>query len=323
MTFINGTTPWRDISTNVEKAKTAEEVITQSGLDWEVISTPIFDDRGRELKNFRANLRSTDRAVLGVTTKEYTPINNKVGFDLTNYVVREGATYETAGSSPDGKKVWITVKLPEEIIVEEHIAPYLVFMNQHDGKGAMKVAITPIRIVCQNMMNLAIKKASNKMVVTHKGDTEQKLEEAHLILANTERYLKALSGEFETLKLKKVTEEQVKRMTETLLQEEFRTLYANATKDSGKIVTMKELMKKEKYEEKLARKRNDILEIYHDKPDLRGTEHTAFRFVNAVSDYIMHTDDHNNREGYQLRRFFKSIDGVSAIETARKIVLAA
>lgn len=323
MAFINGLAPWEEISTDVKRAKTSEEVIALADLDWDVLSVPIFDERGRELKNYRANLRSTDRAVLGVTTKEYTPINNRVGFDLTNYVFKEGATYESAGASPDGKKVWITMKLPQEIIVEENIDPYLVFMNQHDGKGAMRVAMTPIRVVCQNMLNLSVKKASKKMTVTHKGNTELKLEEAHLILANTEKYLKALTKEFETLKLKKVTESQVKQMTEDLLKEEYRALYANATKDFGKVINIKDLAKKEKYEEKLARKRNDILEIYYDKPDLRGTEHTAFRFVNAVSDYATHTTDHNNREGYQVRRFLKSVDGLNIIETAHKIVLAA
>ena len=69
-------------------------------------------------------------------------------------------------------------------------------------------------------------------------------------------------------------------------------------------------------------KRNEILTIYHEKPDLVGTEHTAFRFVNAVSDYATHTTDHKQTKNYKENLFMKTIDGNNLIDTSYQLALA-
>jgi len=153
------------------------------------------------------------------------------------------------------------------------------------------------------------------------GDIDGKLEDARYTLASAERYMEALEEEFGELKLKKVTETQVKQMTEDLLKFEFADLYKKAVK-SGKVVDFKEAIKQQKFEEKLNRKRADILNIYFDKPDLRGTEYSAFRFVNAVSDYATHTTDHKNTVNYQENLFMKTVDGNGLIDTSYQIALA-
>ena len=65
-----------------------------------------------------------------------------------------------------------------------------------------------------------------------------------------------------------------------------------------------------------------MITLYNDKPDLRDTERTAFRFVNAVSDYTTHTTDHKNTRNYQENLFMKVADGYSLIDTAHQIALA-
>ena len=92
---------------------------------------------------------------------------------------------------------------------------------------------------------------------------------------------------------------------------------------TGKIVDFKERLRQQKYEDKLKRKKNDIITIYHDKPDLVGTERSAFRFVNAVSDYATHTDDHKQTKNYQENLFMRTIDGNGLIDTAYQLALVA
>ena len=41
------------------------------------------------------------------------------------------------------------------IIAGDEIAPYLVIMNSHDGGSGVKVAMTPIRVVCQNTLTIS------------------------------------------------------------------------------------------------------------------------------------------------------------------------
>lgn len=70
----------------------------------------------------------------------------------------EGVTYETAGSLREGHRTWLLAKLPQRYIISgDEMTPYLVFMNSHDGTGAIKAAMTPIRVVCMNTLLYADK----------------------------------------------------------------------------------------------------------------------------------------------------------------------
>lgn len=320
--FFVGEPAWHGLGTVIKSAPTSEEAIKIAQLDWEVIPKPIYDQFGNVIPGYKVNQRSTDNKNLGIVTDRYKIVQNKEAFEFTDALLGNGVRYETAGSLASGKRVWMLARMENTTLCEENIDPFLVFTNSHDGTGAIRVAITPVRVVCQNTLNLALANASRHWSCVHKGDIQSKLDEARFTLASAERYMEALEEEFGELKLKKVTEKQVKDMTETLLQIEFKDLYQKAVK-SGKVVEFKEAVRQQKFEEKLNQKRTDILNIYYDKPDLVGTEHTAFRFVNAVSDYATHTTDHKQTKNYQENLFMKTVDGHSMIDNAYKIAKAA
>ena len=74
------------------------------------------------------------------------------------------------------KKVWLLAHMPHEyIIAGERISPYLLFSNTHDGSGAVKVAVTPIRVVCNNTLNLALRTAERSWSMIHTGDIRNKM----------------------------------------------------------------------------------------------------------------------------------------------------
>lgn len=68
------------------------------------------------------------------------------------------------------------------IIRGDEITPYLVFMNSHDGSGAIKAAMTPIRVVCQNTLNLALSTAKRNWSTNHVGDIKGKMDDARYML---------------------------------------------------------------------------------------------------------------------------------------------
>lgn len=320
--FYVGETPWHGLGREIKSAPTSEEAIKVAGLDWDVIPKPIFDEFGREIPGFKVNQRSSDNKNLGIVTDRYKIVQNREAFAFTDALLGEGVKYETAGSLASGKRVWMLARMEGTMLAEEKIDPYLVFTNNHDGTGAVRVAVTPIRTVCQNTLNLALTKASRHWSCAHKGDIQGKLEEARYTLSNAKAYMEALEEEFGELKLKKVSESKVREMTDKLLEIEFNNLFKKAVK-TGKVVDFKEAARQQKFEEKLNRKRDDILNIYFDKPDLRETEHTAFRFVNAVSDYSTHTADHKNTANYQENLFMRTVDGHPLIDTSYQLALAA
>ena len=57
-----------------------------------------------------------------------------------------------------------------------------VFMNSHDGTGAIKAAMTPIRVVCQNTLNLALSNAKRSWSANHVGNINGKLDDARYTL---------------------------------------------------------------------------------------------------------------------------------------------
>lgn len=318
----NGIVPWHGLGQIIEDAPTSKDAIRIAGLDWRVEMQPVYDKFGNEISGYKVNTRSSDGKPLGIVTDRYKVVQNEEAFAFTDALLGEGVRYETAGSLASGKRVWMLARLDNTTIAEENIDPYLVFTNSHDGTGAIRVAITPVRVVCQNTLNLALGSAKRHWSCVHKGDIQGKLEEAYDTLTNANKYMEALEEEFGELKLKTVSDRQVKEMTDQLLKIEFANIYTKAIK-TGRIVDLKQELKRQKYEDKIEQKRADILDIYYNKPDLKGTKFSAFRFINAVSDYATHTNDHKNTRNYQENLFIKTVDGNNLIDTAYRIALVA
>ena len=137
---------------------------------------------------------------MGVVTDRYKVIQNSEAFAFTDELLGSGVRYETAGSLADGKKVWLLARLPREYIIGgERISPYLVFSNTHDGSGAVRVAVTPVRVVCNNTLNLALDTAKRSWSMIHTGDIKGKIQEAKDTLFMAESYMDCLGAEFEQL----------------------------------------------------------------------------------------------------------------------------
>lgn len=171
--------PWHGLGVVVAEALSSSEALKYAGLDWSVVQEPIFTSLGEEVSGFRANVRDTDRKVLGVVTDRYKVVQNVEAFSFTDEMLGFGVRYETAGSLSEGRKIWLLARLPREYIISgERISHYLVFSNTHDGSGSVKVAITPIRVVCNNTLNLALSTAQRCFTMIHTGNIVDKIEEA-------------------------------------------------------------------------------------------------------------------------------------------------
>ena len=172
-------TPWHGLGTKVLEAPASKDALQLAGLNWRVMQEPIYTAMEELVDGYKANVRDSDRKVLGVVTDRYRVIQNDEAFAFTDGLLGEGVKYETAGSLQGGRKVWLLAHMPHEYIISgERISPYLLFSNTHDGSGAIKVALTPIRVVCQNTLNLALAGAKRSWSMIHTGDIREKMQEA-------------------------------------------------------------------------------------------------------------------------------------------------
>ena len=91
-------TPWHGLGRIVMDAPASREALELAGLDWQVESRNIYSGTGAMIPGYRANVRSTDDAVLGVVSDRYRIVQNEEAFRFTDDLLGEGVTYETAGS---------------------------------------------------------------------------------------------------------------------------------------------------------------------------------------------------------------------------------
>ena len=297
-------TPWHGLGEIIQEAPTSDDAIRIAGLDWRVIQSELIcKENGQVIDGFKVNIRDTDKKTLGIVTDRYKIVQNSEPFAFTDALLGEGVRYETAGSLASGRRVWMLAKLEDRIITDELIEPYLVFTNSHDGTGAVRVAITPVRVVCQNTLNLALQKAERQWSCAHKGDIQGKLEEARHTLLNANRYMDELEEDFGELKLIGLTDDKVKAYIEMLLP-------IDAADTPRKILNIQNM-------------RDELMYRYLEAPDLAPIEKSAYRFVNAVSDFATHRIPGRQTANYQENMFMKTVDGNALIDMAYRIVRAA
>ena len=297
-------TPWHGLGTKVLEAPASKDALQLAGLDWRVLQEPIYTAMEELVDGYKANVRDSDRKVLGVVTDRYRVIQNDEAFAFTDELLGAGVKYETAGSLQGGRKVWLLAHMPHEYIISgERISPYLLFSNTHDGSGAIKVALTPIRVVCQNTLNLALTNAKRSWSMIHTGDIKEKMQEAKDTLFLAENYMDELGKEFEALRMKKLTDKQVMEYIEILLPIE-----------DGSTPQQEKNMK---------RLREDMKIRYFDAPDLQGVGKNAYRFVNAVSDFATHAEPLRKTANYKENLFSRTVDGNPMIDKAYQMVSAA
>lgn len=296
--------PWHGLGTIVLEAPASADALRLAGLDWKVVQEPVCTETGELIEGYKANIRDKDRRVLGVVSDRYKVVQNTDAFSFTDELLGKGVRYETAGSLQEGKKVWLLARLPREyIIAGERISPYLIFSNTHDGSGSVKVAVTPVRVVCNNTLNLALGTAKRSFSMIHTGNIQDKIQEAKDTLFMAEEYMDCLGIEFEQLRRQKMTDAQVKEYIELLLPME---------NDPTPM-----------QEKNIIRLRKDMEKRYYKAPDLQKVGNNAYRFLNAVSDFATHSDPLRRTANYRENLFARTMDGNPLIDKAYQLVKAA
>lgn len=302
--FYVRTAPWHGLGTRVEEALSSEEALQTAGLDWNVLQESIVTESGESISGFKANVRSSDGAVLGVVSDRYRIMQNKDAFEFTNELLGQGVRYEIAGSLFGGKKIWILAKLPEKYIISgDNITPYLVFSNAHDGSNAIKVAMTPVRVVCNNTLNLALNTAQRIWSTKHTGDVESKLEDAKDTLFRAQEYMEKLGVGIDELNRIKLRDARVQELIAELIP-----IPDNATEIQAK---------------NSERLREDIRIRYYYAPDLKNLDKNGYRFINAVSDFATHAKPLRETRNYRENLFARVMDGNAFIDKAYELVRCA
>ena len=229
--------PWHGLGTKLDRPATAQEAIRAAQLDWSVVKLPLFagskripvPDRFAVVRKSGPIIQRTD-PVLGVVGKEYTPLQNVEAFRFFDPIVgQEAAIYHTAGALGQGERVWILAKLPGHIRVvgDDLTEKYLLLSNSHDGRSSVQIRLTPVRVVCQNTLTLALNGTAGCRV-SHHSDIHQKLQQAHEMLGLIDTRFNDLATSFQSMSRVQVNTQR--------LDEYLRAIYPDSVKPDEQLL---------------------------------------------------------------------------------------
>ena len=169
-----GQVPWHGLGNKVDGNLTPEEMLIAAKLDWTVSKRPFYfadkpntwdlnDPRG-EAKMLRAEkhyaiVRDTDNRILSHCGEAFVPFQNTETMSFFKKFTEAGhMAMDTAGSLSDGERIWGLAKIKKgfKLAGGDEIEGYLLMANSHKVGSAMTIMFTPIRVVCNNTITLAL-----------------------------------------------------------------------------------------------------------------------------------------------------------------------
>lgn len=267
---MNRTLPYMNAfgTVDISSATNVDEALELSALNWDVNSKFIYDENGKPYEKFRANVRESDDKLLGIVTDKYHIIQNGDAFDFVDNLVSEGFKFERAGQFRDGRSIWVMGSLPETQILGDDISNNVVFVNSHDGSSGVKVMMTPVRLICYNMLNLALRKANRIWATKHTTGIYTKLEEAKYTLGLVNKYMEELNNEAERLANIKISDADIEAIFDIIYP-------VDRNKDSERKINNISIVK------------DNFVQCYN-AADIAQFKGTVYGAVNAMSDLVSH-----------------------------------
>lgn len=326
---------WHGLGTVLDKCPTSEEAIKIAGLDYEVKLAPIYaqlvnvnreiakhndtvikDTNSNEgtyfnaekIENKFATYRADTNDVFGIVGNRYEILQNTKAFKFFDDIVGKGeAIYETAGSLGNGETIFITAKLPDYIHVQNHdiIEKYLLLTTSHDGTSSTQIMFTPVRVVCNNTLQLAVNQSGkSKYSVRHTASASENLKKVIDYMGIVNMYSKEMEVVYNNMSKTFIKENEVSKYFDMifLTSDEMKELASGTRRD--RVIS--------------SRKMNTINNVYkfynegigQDEITTRGT---LFGAYNAVTGYYQNVKSFNN----ETKRFNNLLNG-RAYNTSQK-----
>lgn len=300
----NKVTPWHGLGTVVDGCPTSDDAIRLAKLDWDVLEEPVKMSNGIEVPDRFITYRNDVNVPLGIVGSTYHIEQNKDAFAFVDEIIKNTqgveARYETAGSLFNGKKVFMTVKLPTSKLVDDNVDNYLYFLNSHDGSIQFTAGITSIRIVCNNTLQMALANSTRSWKCRHTETIQSKKKEAAKQLGLAIDYLDAMKKESLQMAAKQVKD---KLFVESLWKE----------------LSSKQLVSETTFAQLTER----IFQVRETKSDLENFRYSAWGMYNAVADVLSNQKPGRETKTYNENKCLRAFQNEPVLLAAEKVLLAA
>jgi len=210
--------------------------------------------------------------VLSVVGDRYKVVQNEELFAFGDGILDGGATWESAGSIKNGRVVFGSLVVPREFVLDpdganDKTVTYLLVHTSHDGSTAVQANITPVRVVCQNTLNMAIKDSKQSFKIRHTATVGGRIDEARRVLGLTFDHM----DNFETM-ARELFETTV---TDLEFEKLIKAIYPEPESGSAKVAQTR-------YTDKV-----DLLQgLWNDSPTNATIKNTAWGALNTLTERI-------------------------------------
>ena len=197
----NRSLSWHPLAKAIFRAD--ENVNTATMLDraglagWNVRKEPVVYPAGvTPLGKEYMVLRDTPQGVqsLAIVGEKYNTYQNEDLLAFGDGLLDGGASWESAGFFRGGRTIYGALTIEKEFTLDPNGAndttkTYLLVNTSHDGSSSIRACVTPVRVICQNTLSLAFKRAQQSWSVRHTAGTHGRMEEARTALGLTFSYM--------------------------------------------------------------------------------------------------------------------------------------
>ncbi len=148
---------------------------------------------------------------LGIVGEDYKIFQNVEMKTIVETLLKESEiVYETAGVLGNGEKCWLMARLPEQMRIaeEDTVNEYLLISQGFNGTTGLRVSLTPIRVVCQNTLNLALRTTKTSYSFRHTKNINEQIDDAVKALKMVNTATKHLQDLFNAMANFKMNHEQ-------------------------------------------------------------------------------------------------------------------
>jgi phage/plasmid-like protein (TIGR03299 family) len=159
--------------------------------------------------------------VLGIAGDRYQIVQNEDAFSFLQSL-HDGARWETAGAIREGRVVFGSMAFERNVVLDptgvaDKVESYLLVHTSHDGSTGIAGGVTPVRVVCQNTLNVALGNIKQTFKMRHTTNVAKRMEAEAALWRQAHTYMDAFEVEAQALFATAVTDKQYFGIVETLL----------------------------------------------------------------------------------------------------------
>ena len=309
---LRGKPAWHNLANRIfaedEQVSTATMLSEAKLNNWNVRLVPITDYTPADWRDnssaqfvVRTNPFDNGTDILSVVGKRYKVIQNEELFQFAdNLTDSDLAKWESAGSIKNGKVVFGSLDIPREFVLDPQGANdktklYLIVWTSHDGSVSIQAAITPVRVVCQNTLNLAMRTAKQSFKIRHTQTAEGRIAAAREALGLSFTYFDEFQKNAQELFKKEITDKQFYDLVRSLYPKPEDEKKASVKKWENKVIL--------------------IDDLYFKSPTNANIKGTAWGAFNALTERLDYYRSSNTGKNDNL---YAAASGFDPILTAEK-----